>query len=118
MKSFQRSGLLPKSIISPHPSRPHDCGPTQEDFPDIAGVCRQFQTGTCGYKTSHEVEQEERVHCCVICLKVRRKNVIFIIIIFLQLKNIITCHNIQGIKFGGLHCPLRKQWKAFYHLTH
>ena len=73
MKSYQRCGLLPKSIISSQTIRPCACGPTQEGYPDISGVCRQFQAGTCGYKTSHDTEEEERVHCCAICLKVRKK---------------------------------------------
>ena len=75
LHSFQLSGLLPKPLLSSHPSHPCTCGPTQEDYPDIAGVCRIFQSGRCGYKTSHQEEEEERVHCCVICLKVR-KNII------------------------------------------
>ena len=107
LHSFQLSGLLPKPLLSSHPSQPCACGPTQEDYPDIAGVCRIFQSGRCGYKTSHQEEEEERVHCCVICLKLR-KNIICIIIIFFQLRSIITCHIIQGVRYGGHHSPLRR----------
>ena len=118
MRSFQRTGLLPRPVLSSHPTRPAGGGDTQEHYPLIQGVCHDFQTGRCSFKATHQDKDQENVHCCVICLKVGGVINSFILrITFFQLRCVIISHISQGFRYGGCFCPLKKKWETFYHLT-